>query len=136
MQRLSYGVIILIMGISLFLSKGLKAEEVTDARLLNAQQDKANWLLYGHDYTNQRYSLLDQIRTDNVKNLVLKWIYQTGKIGSFQTNPLVVNGIMYVTTPYTMWWPWMPGPASNSGVMNTSFEPRNFAVARLIEELR
>ncbi|HWP45891.1 MAG TPA: PQQ-binding-like beta-propeller repeat protein [Candidatus Limnocylindrales bacterium] len=100
MQRWSYGIMILIIGISLFLSKGLKAEEVTDAHLLNAQQDKANWLLYGHDYTNQRYSPLDQIRTDNVQNLVLKWIYQTGKIGSFQTNPLVVDGIMYVTTPY------------------------------------
>lgn len=100
MKRLSYTIIILILWVGLVLAKSLKAEEVTDARLLNAQQDKANWLLYGHGYTNQRYSPLDQIRTDNVKNLVLKWIYQTGKIGSFQTNPLVVDGIMYITTPY------------------------------------
>jgi glucose dehydrogenase len=100
MKRLNYAIMILVLWVGLVLAKSLKAEEVTDARLLNAQQDKANWLLYGHDYTNQRYSLLDQIRTDNVKNLVLKWIYQTGKVGSFQTNPLVVDGIMYITTPY------------------------------------
>jgi glucose dehydrogenase len=80
--------------------KNVKAEEVTDDRLLNAYNDKKNWPVYGHDYNNQRYSPLDQIRVDNVKNLSLKWIYQTGKIGPFQTNPLVVDGVMYITTPY------------------------------------
>lgn len=93
-------VAILVGLINLPLFGSLKAKEVTDTRLLNAYQDKKNWLLYGHDYSNQRYSLLDQINVNNVKNLTLKWIYQTGKPGSFQTNPLVVDGIMYITTPF------------------------------------
>ncbi len=93
--------LIILMGLisSSWFESG-KAEEVTDARLLEAYQDKKNWLLYGHDYSNQRYSPLDQINVENVKNLTPRWIFQTGKIGSFQTNPLVVDGVMYITTPF------------------------------------
>src|SRR2546429_3236657 len=76
------------------------AEEVSDARLLNAYRDTTNWLLYGHDYSNQRYSPLDQIKVGNVKTLIPKWTYRTGKVGSFQTSPLVVDGVMYATTPF------------------------------------
>jgi len=99
-RKIGYWVVIL-MGLSgLQEVQGTKAEEVNEARLINAYQDQRNWLLYGRDYTNQRYSPLDQIRVENVKNLVPAWIYQTGKVGPFQTNPLVVDGMMYLTTPY------------------------------------
>ncbi|HWP48016.1 MAG TPA: PQQ-binding-like beta-propeller repeat protein [Candidatus Limnocylindrales bacterium] len=100
MRKLGYLAVILISLISLQLFQSAQGEEVTDDRLLNAYQDKKNWLLYGRDYANQRYSPLDQIHVHNVKDLTLRWIYQTGKVGSFQTNPLVVDGVMYITTPY------------------------------------
>lgn len=74
---------------------------VTDEMLLNASNDARNWLTYGHDYTNQRYSTLRRINTKNVRTLVPRWVFQTGgPIGSFQTTPIVVNGVMYLTTPY------------------------------------
>ncbi|MCI0528531.1 MAG: PQQ-binding-like beta-propeller repeat protein, partial [Nitrospira sp.] len=92
------GILMSLMVLQLF--QIAPAEEVDDARLVHASRDRKNWILPGHDYTNQRHSPLDQIRVDNVKNLVPKWIYQTGKLGSFQTNPLVVDGVMYLTTPY------------------------------------
>jgi glucose dehydrogenase len=92
--------IILVSLMNLLLLQNTQAGEVTDTRLLNAHQDQKNWLLYGRDYTNQRYSPLDQINTSNVKSLVPKWIYQTGKVGSFQTSPLAVDGVMYLTTPF------------------------------------
>src|SRR5438876_9492695 len=75
------------------------AEEVSDARLLNAYRDTTNWLLYGRDYSNQRYSPLDQIKVGNVKTLIPKWAYRTGKVGSLQASPLVVGGGMDATTP-------------------------------------
>jgi len=76
--------------------------DVTDAMLTNARANGNNWLTYGRDYTNQRYSPLAQINTANVSSLRAAWIYQTGisRLGSFETSPIVVDGVMYLTSPY------------------------------------
>src|SRR5437879_13744374 len=92
--------VVLIGLVTLRLLGSIGAEEVSDARLLNAYQDTTNWLLYGRDYSNQRYSPLAQIKVGNVKTLIPQWAYRTGKVGSFQTTPLVVDGVMYATTPF------------------------------------
>ena len=75
---------------------------VTDDMLKNARADGKNWAIYGHDYTNQRYSPLAQITSANVGSLRMSWMYQTGisRLGSFENSPTVVDGVMYVTTPY------------------------------------
>ena len=77
------------------------AAEITDARLQDANKDSANWMLHGRDYTNQRFSPLSQINNRNVKKLVPKWIYQTGISATFQTTPLVADGVMYLSTPFS-----------------------------------
>lgn len=59
-----------------------------------------DWLLYGHDYSNQRYSELTQINVENLNRLVPAYAFQTGVLGAFETNPLVSNGVMYLTTAY------------------------------------
>lgn len=59
----------------------------------------ANWLLSGREYNNQRFSPLVQINAGNVKTLTPVAIVQTGYTASFETTPLVVNGVMYITTP-------------------------------------
>ncbi|GAA5532580.1 PQQ-binding-like beta-propeller repeat protein [Deinococcus aluminii] len=59
----------------------------------------ADWMMYNGDYRGQRYSALNQITTDNAKNLQVKCVYQLGEIGSFQTGPVVYQGRMYITTP-------------------------------------
>jgi sulfocyanin len=74
---------------------------VTDQMLLDAGHDAsnaANWVMYGGAYTNQRYSVLDQIDKSNVESLALAWTYKTGVPLSFETTPVVVNGVMYMTT--------------------------------------
>lgn len=76
------------------------AAPIDDRRLVNAEQDAANWLIYGHGYSNQRYSPLVQIHRGNVGRLVPAWMYQTGVLGTFPTNPLVADGRMYLSTPY------------------------------------
>ena len=70
------------------------------AMLLDAASNPKEWLMYGHDYTNGRYSGLDQINASTVSSLVPKWIFQTGVVASFETTPVVYNGVMYLTTAY------------------------------------
>ncbi|MCK5431207.1 MAG: PQQ-binding-like beta-propeller repeat protein, partial [Gammaproteobacteria bacterium] len=60
----------------------------------------ADWPLYGRDYSNQRFSPLKQISTQNITKLKLAWSYKTGKKATFQTNPIVIDEIMYITTPF------------------------------------
>ena len=74
---------------------------VTDQMLSNAAADAKNWLSYGKDYGNTRYTRSKKITSQNVGALVPRWVYQTGgPIGSFETTPLVVDGVMYLTTPF------------------------------------
>src|SRR5580698_3695326 len=73
--------------------------DVTDSMMVNAASDTNNWLLPGRTYDNQRYSPLAQITPDTVKSLSLVALVQTGMTASFETTPVVVNGVMYITTP-------------------------------------
>jgi alcohol dehydrogenase (cytochrome c) len=66
-------------------------------RLLNAAKEARNWLMYSGGYFSNRYSNLTQITPANAKNLELKWMYQAAVAGAWQTTPLVVDGIMYLT---------------------------------------
>ena len=78
---------------SLYLSNA----QVPYDRILNAADEPQNWLTYNGSYMSQRYSLLDQIKQDNVGDLELKWVLQNQVFGAWQSNPIVVDGIMYVT---------------------------------------
>ena len=71
--------------------------QVTSNRILRAADEPQNWLTYSGGYSSQRYSLLKQIDTSNVKNLELKWMVQNQVFGPWETSPLVVDGIMYLT---------------------------------------
>jgi PQQ-dependent dehydrogenase (methanol/ethanol family) len=72
---------------------------ITDAMLAGAENDRANWLLPGRTWDNQRFSPLNQINEGNVNQLVIAGLAQTGMTASFETTPIVVNGVMYLTTP-------------------------------------
>ncbi len=71
--------------------------QVPYERILNAADEPENWLTYNGGYMSQRHSLLDQINPDNVSTLELKWVLQNQVFGAWQSNPLIVDGIMYVT---------------------------------------
>jgi glucose dehydrogenase len=77
-----------------------RAGTVDDARLRAAVWDPSNWVTFGHDYTNQRFSGLGRINRANVARLAPAWVHQTGIVGTFQTHPLVVDGMMVITTPH------------------------------------
>jgi quinoprotein glucose dehydrogenase len=62
------------------------------------------WEMVGGNQTGNKYSSLDQINIDNVNQLEVAWVYNTldaDTVASsqIQCNPIVVNGIMYGTSP-------------------------------------
>ena len=71
--------------------------QVTSEDLLRA--DPSNWLSYSGAYHSQRHSALRQIRTDNVRALVPKWIFHVPGATRLEAVPLVSNGVMYVSQP-------------------------------------
>jgi alcohol dehydrogenase (cytochrome c) len=71
--------------------------QVTSDRLLHATNEPQNWLLYSGSYASQRFSQLKQVDPANVKNIELKWVFQAQSLQKFETTPLVVDGIMYLT---------------------------------------
>jgi glucose dehydrogenase len=77
------------------------AAGIDDQRLRSAAENRGDWLLYGRDYGQQRFSPLDQINVESVKRLVPRWIYQTGIAATFQTSPLIADGVMYLTAPFS-----------------------------------
>ena len=68
--------------------------------LLTMQDDPNNWVMPAGNYANQRYSELAQINKDNVKNLKMAWSFSTGVLRGHEGNALVIDGTMYVHTPF------------------------------------
>ena len=71
--------------------------QVTSQNLLDGLKDATRWLTNGGEYNGQRHSPLTQITPENVDQLVAQWTFQTGTLGSFQTTPIVVDSVLYVT---------------------------------------
>jgi alcohol dehydrogenase (cytochrome c) len=66
---------------------------VTDAMLRNP--DPSDWLIIRHDYHATNYSSLNQITTQNVKDLELQWAWAMNE-GTNQPAPVVHDGVMYL----------------------------------------
>jgi len=70
-----------------------------------------DWVSYGGDPGGMGYSPLDQITPENISDLEVAWTYSTGELdlglaeadfrASFSATPLVIDGVMYFTTPST-----------------------------------
>jgi len=71
--------------------------QVTPERIAEAAREPQNWLTYSGGYASQRYTTLRQLTPQNVRNLEQKWVLQGQVLGAWQSSPLVVNGIMYLT---------------------------------------
>src|SRR4051812_27539352 len=66
-------------------------------------QDKKpdlQWPMPARNFSNTRYSELDQIRSDNAKNLRLAWKFDTGVNRGQEAAPIIVDDTMYVVTPF------------------------------------
>ena len=62
--------------------------------------DPKNWAMQAGDFYNQRYSKLKQINTGNVGKMQVAWTFSTGVLRGHEGSPLVINGVMYLHTPF------------------------------------
>ncbi|WP_448187964.1 methanol/ethanol family PQQ-dependent dehydrogenase [Azospirillum sp. sgz301742] len=62
--------------------------------------DPNNWALQLGNYAGQRYSPLNQITTNNVKDLQVAWSFSTGVLRGHEGGPIVVGDVMYIHTPF------------------------------------
>jgi PQQ-dependent dehydrogenase (methanol/ethanol family) len=74
---------------------------VTQDQLNAADKSVSNFLLTNVNYAQTRFHPARQIGRDNVKNLHVAWIFQTDVKESLETSPIVVDGVMYVTTSFS-----------------------------------
>ena len=77
-----------------------KTISVSQSRLDGATKDGANFLHSNMDYAQTRYYPAAQINTSNVAKLRPAFQFQTEVLESMETAPIVVDGIMYITTSY------------------------------------
>ncbi len=75
---------------------------IDDAALANADADDANWLTYGRTYKEQRHSPLTEVNEETVDRLGLAWSYDVGNVRGLEGTPLVVDGVMYATSAWSM----------------------------------
>jgi lanthanide-dependent methanol dehydrogenase len=77
------------------------AQNATD-ELLKLQRNPSNWPMQEGNYAGWRYSPLDKINRENVKNLKIGWQISTGVLRGHEGGPLVVDGMLYFQTPQPM----------------------------------
>ncbi len=71
-----------------------------NSELQQLTSDPNNWATWGGNYHGTRYSELDQIDSSNVSKMQPAWTFSTGVLRGHEGGPLVVNGVVYVHTPF------------------------------------
>ncbi|TPM48470.1 PQQ-dependent dehydrogenase, methanol/ethanol family [Mesorhizobium sp. B2-2-3] len=89
-----------ILTTAAFLSLGAAYTASANEDLAKLASDAKNWAMQTGDYANTRYSKLNQITADNVKNLQVKWTFSTGVLRGHEGGPLIIGDVMYVHTPF------------------------------------
>ena len=74
-----------------------KSINADDAMLANADEHPEEWLTHGLNYSEDRYSKLEQINKDNINTLGLAWTVDLASKRGLEATPLVADGIMYLT---------------------------------------
>lgn len=104
LARTSHTLVVLLLSSHISFSAQAQAQApiaeysaVTDSRLINPED--RNWLSYRGTLNGWGYSPLDQINTDNIRELQPVWTFSTGVTGGHESPPIVNDGIMFITTP-------------------------------------
>ncbi|MGH9384546.1 MAG: PQQ-binding-like beta-propeller repeat protein, partial [Vicinamibacterales bacterium] len=104
MTRLRITTVLASIGFTTAIGVTAIAQNVTNDQLLKGLADPSAWLNYSGDYGGQRHSPLTQITPANVNGLSVQWAFQTATLGKFETTPIVLNGVMYITGPNNTAW--------------------------------
>ncbi len=102
---------VLFIGSIAFITKSLPGSALHIAKVVGAVQDQqlatiddnsGDWLTYGRNYGEERFSPLGQITKDNVSQLGLAWSLNLGTKRGIEGTPLVVDGIMFLSGPWSV----------------------------------
>ena len=80
------------------------SSSVDSKRLMAADspENAGQWMMYGRDYAEQRFSPLTQINASNITQLGLAWYADLAERGGvYETTPVVVDGRIFVTSPWS-----------------------------------
>ena len=91
---------------------------VTDAMLTQASDNE--WLTYGRDTNEQRFSPLTQISDSTVGKLGLEWSADLDTARGQEATPLMHDGVLYVTTA----WSKVMAYDAKTGALKWSFDPK------------
>jgi alcohol dehydrogenase (cytochrome c) len=90
-----------IVSIGIGLTTLVSAQGVDPKDLIHPAKD--TWLTYHGDYSGRRHTSLSEITPENVSSLKQVWRFQTGQNQSIKASPILVNGVLYVTSPDNLW---------------------------------
>lgn len=83
-------------------SQPVAAAQVDGHRIIAADSEPGNWMSHGRTYDEQRFSPLTGIDANNVASLGLDWSFDFPTNRGIESTPIVVDGVMYVTSSWSM----------------------------------
>lgn len=89
-------------GVLIFALQAGAAETVVNDATLSVEGDGSNWLAYGRNYSEQRYSPLDQLNTETVSRLGVEWVMELPSDKALVGTPLVVDGVLFFTGSFSV----------------------------------
>ncbi|HEV2763979.1 MAG TPA: methanol/ethanol family PQQ-dependent dehydrogenase [Pyrinomonadaceae bacterium] len=106
-------------------SKVERGAEPSGGARVNPEAEDGQWVMPAKNYASTRYSGLEEITADNVRDLKVAWTFSTGVNRGQEAAPIVVGDTMYVVTPYpnilyaldlkhsgALKWKYEPAPAA------------------------
>ncbi|MDR2216102.1 MAG: PQQ-dependent dehydrogenase, methanol/ethanol family [Nevskiaceae bacterium] len=105
MRRILFGLIIaaVVTACSQSGSNTTGATGASGAAAMPVKHDPndAEWTEHGGGTDEQRYSALTQVNADNVGQLGLAWFAEIAERGGYQSTPLIIDGMLYMTAPWS-----------------------------------
>jgi len=102
------------------LTAGCSQNDDYSSRAIGAESESESWLLHGRTYDESRFSPLTEINDLNVDSLGLAWSFETGTNRGHETTPIVVDGMMFISAP----WSVVFALDSKTGEEIWSFDPK------------
>ncbi|MFM5950860.1 MAG: PQQ-dependent dehydrogenase, methanol/ethanol family [Novosphingobium sp.] len=99
-------------------ASGPATDGVTDA--LIAKPAAGEWLTYGGDREEQRFSPLEAINAGNVKDLGLAWSADMETARGQESTPLMHDGVLYISTAWSM----VKAFDAKTGALKWSYDPK------------
>ena len=75
---------------------------IDDERIKNAESEPGNWLAYGRDYQEQRFSPLTRVNRETVGRLAPAWVEDLNTVYALEATPIVVDGTLFVSGSWSI----------------------------------